>query len=430
MFDNGLPIILLLGIIVVAHCQVMQPSQICLDNCLGNQYSQPVCGLTDGYLNKTYYVGQNSECYWEYCSFTAEYYGQCGCPNDCFSEFDHGNCTDSKCVCSPDYRGSDCSLVKCPNHNCSGNGVCVTDAELGDYCLCDIKFTGPYCSIPILDVPVLPYGSYYNRQYYFKDNYGDHHPVFNKTVLAVIMIDIDPTNLSYVLTPWNAFNQTYVSGNFTFNNGHIIEKHVDMGFKIKGASTRKNWKKNWKVSFSSFQKGNRFYDLKQIALKQGDIGEPQVPVIVYDMVRSIDQPVQRGSFARLYVNGISWGVYWLAEEINDEWLKSYYEKSKGNLYKGTWYANLEYLSDDPEVYKNYTKYKWDRWTCTVYEQDVGDGDFSRFAQLVKIGDPSQTPDDVFVQEIVKIFDVHKFLQYVPVEAMVSWWDGYSCGENN
>lgn len=59
------------------------------------------------------------------------------CPNDCN---DQGRCVDGKCVCYPEFSGSDCSESECPG-NCNDRGRCVNGQ-----CECDPGYTGPDCS--------------------------------------------------------------------------------------------------------------------------------------------------------------------------------------------------------------------------------------------------------------------------------------------
>jgi hypothetical protein len=65
-------------------------------------------------------------------------------------------------------------------------------------------------------------------------------------------------------------------------------------------------------------------------------------------------------------------------------------------------------------------------TCVFHRN----GDYTNFAKLVTMLDPTQTPDDVFPEKILTIFDVDKYMKYLAVEIMVAYTDGYSCGENN
>jgi hypothetical protein len=60
-----------------------------------------------------------------------------------------------------------------------------------------------------------------------------------------------------------------ISAIFLHRIGMINEKVYNVGFRLKGAGSRKNYKKNFKLSFSTFSSGTRFYGLKQMAVKTG-----------------------------------------------------------------------------------------------------------------------------------------------------------------
>lgn len=67
-----------------------------------------------------------------------------------------------------------------------------------------------------------------------------------------------------------------------------------------------------------------------------------------DLCRSMCVPVYRSSLAQLWINGVSYGVYYLVEDIDRDFLRSRFGESDGNLYKaGRLGATLEYYSDDP-----------------------------------------------------------------------------------
>lgn len=108
-------------------------------------------------------------------------------------------------------------------------------------------------------------------------------------------------------------------------------------------------------------------------------------MLAYDMSRALKIPQQRTSWAQVYVNNINYGVFIIEEETNIKWLETYWSHPTGNLYKGncnstlpcsqssgTWDATLDYLGDDPNLYKNYTTtYFHGRWHNQVYHQEVG-----------------------------------------------------------
>jgi hypothetical protein len=109
---------------------------------------------------------------------------------------------------------------------------------------------------------------------YAKDDYGDHHPVFNLSVIANIHISISQEDLLYILAIENLFNASYVNASFSFDNGVFRQQRDQVELKLrvtlpvlhfsnmKGATSRLNLKKSFTLKFAE-----KFFGLKKIALK-------------------------------------------------------------------------------------------------------------------------------------------------------------------
>ncbi|ELR23752.1 EGFlike domain containing protein, partial [Acanthamoeba castellanii str. Neff] len=72
-----------------------------------------------------------------------------GFPDEC-TDSEHGTCVNGTCQCGDNWRGSDCSVVRCPGaeENCNGRGRCDSSVEPAE-CRCDARWTGPDCATPI-----------------------------------------------------------------------------------------------------------------------------------------------------------------------------------------------------------------------------------------------------------------------------------------
>jgi hypothetical protein len=53
-----------------------------------------------------------------------------------------------------------------------------------------------------------------------------------------------------MLTPKNAYNQTFFKSTFEFKNNKINQKLENVGFRIKGGASRQYAKKSYKFSFT------------------------------------------------------------------------------------------------------------------------------------------------------------------------------------
>lgn len=218
-----------------------------------------------------------NSCYMLNCSVMTYYPGKCGCPNDCFSEYNQGTCSsDNTCKCNTGWTGKDCSLVSYGNV-CSLHGKLVSVGNKDsvfpfDYCDCDDGFTGIDCSSPVLKDAFVPWGNVWDtpaKEYTKEDKYGDDHPVWNTSLISTIRIEIDEELFLGLLNPINSLNQSYTEATIHFDNGYVQETYSNVGFKQKGSGCRKHQKHCWNVKFDSFVtgqafKGNKLFKIYQI----------------------------------------------------------------------------------------------------------------------------------------------------------------------
>ncbi len=215
----------------------------CLENCdVENPGGYPVTMCGTDYL--THYTHTDnlgaSGCYMCSCLTMTYYEGICGCPNDCFSDFGLGHCSDDgTCSCNSSWGGKDCSLPMYGNV-CGLHGKIIMPNDKSsafpfEYCQCDDGWTGIDCSSPIFRGKSLPWGNVFDGDYYTsEDKYGDDHPVWNISTLATIRLEMNESDYVNLLQPWNLYNQTYAKVNVYFDNGYTHETILDAGIHIKG----------------------------------------------------------------------------------------------------------------------------------------------------------------------------------------------------
>lgn len=286
--------------------------------------------------------------------------GLCGCPNDCFADLHRGRCSTSgtsrTCICKAGYSGRDCSLPTSVN-TCSSHGTLLTPGETEsifdfDYCHCDTGWTGTDCSTVEFALGTVPWGTLIGNDsdvYTSKDKYGDNHPVWNISVLASIRVTLKEEDYLYLLQPWNLYNHSYKPGSVSFDNGHVQETFQNVGVRIKGQATRMDQKKGWNLKFDEFVPGQTLLDISKLQFKGGSVPDDTLlKTMVYsDMMRAMGVPVQRASYALLYINTIFVGIYYMHEEISptffDTRLKN--DDGDGNTMKLYWSVNLQYFGD-------------------------------------------------------------------------------------
>ncbi len=171
-------------LVLLAGCALLTRANECTDSCdTTYAYGLEVqfCG-TDGLNHTSHWGAFDTNCY-DVCGVMAAYSGTCGCPSNCFSEFGHGECSNSKCICAAEYTGVDCSLPsassKCSRHGHIVRGDSSGSAFPFDYCVCDDGWTGSDCSSAALAVGAAPWGTLFDTDVYTGDDtYGDDHPIW------------------------------------------------------------------------------------------------------------------------------------------------------------------------------------------------------------------------------------------------------------
>lgn len=391
------------------------------------------------FFSQIKFSGITSLCYSFGCNISTLYPGTCACPNSCSSLVAQGACLGGQCVCAEGWTGPDCASVKCPSQSCSSQGACVAGSDtIPDTCKCNPDRTGIACDT-VIDpkISAVPYGVLATAEpYYRKDDYGDDHPIFNVSVLGNIKIRMNHSDFLTMLYPLNLWQQEYLNASFHFDNGHVSEYLGTVGFRLKGyIGSKLTPKKAYKIKFN-VEKGVKFHGAKKLGLKSAVDVTHMNDMLGQSWNRAMMVQTYRGSFTSLFINDIYFGLFWMHEELDDEFLKSRYDSTKGNLYKCNT-ACLNYLGTNPEIYKNLTL-AWPEdspglpsiplYPQNSYSQEEGDGNFSDLVNLITI--LNITDDLEFKQELEKIFDLEMFLRAMVVENFFIFQDGYSLNCNN
>jgi len=105
-------------------------------------------------------------------------------------------------------------------------------------------------------------------------------------------------------------------------------------------------------------------------------------------------------------------------------VKSRFEYNDGNFYKCLWPANLNYLGDDPNLYK------LEQGDRRVYELKINEeaDDYTDLATFINI--INNTPDEDLICELDKVFNVYDYLKVIAIDILTGNWDGYIYNQNN
>jgi hypothetical protein len=392
-----------------------------------------LCG-TDGLSHYTSWeAAVDNQCYFD-CNVGATFQGSCSCPNDCFAENGQGTCVNTKCECLGDniWVGPDCGSLGSMN-TCSGHGKLALGEDYNS-CVCDDGYTGFDCSSEVFKLGSVPFGNIFDTPAYSsQDEYQDSHPIWNISLVASIRIEMDPNEYLSMISPATIYsNETYRSATFHFDNGYVTESYTNVGIRAKGAWSRMDLKKGWAVKFNEFVKGQKLFDsIKKMGLKANTAGSDAMlrQMLYSDFSRAMSVPVQRSSFATVFINDIFEGIYIMQEDINEEFITNRIEgdSGNGNMMKLCRRVYLQYLGDNQTTYEElYVAYP-NGDPQYSYEQSFGDGNWSDFIGLLKFVNTST--DEEFQTSLSKWIDVDTFVKSLAAENFMLSSDNYEFGQN-
>jgi len=248
-------------------------------------------------------------------------------------------------------------------------------------------------------------------------------PLFDSSTVARIDITIDPDTLEWIYD--NVESEIEFHADFQFNNGTINEPVEDIGFRLRGNTSRYSQKKSFKVSFNTFFQGRKFYGIEKMNLN-GEHNDPSVvrSRICWEWLRSAGVPAPRAAHVRVFINGNYHGVYIMVEHIDEEFAESRFGNNDGNLYKCLWPADLAYLGDDPDLYK-YTSGDRRAYELKINEESDDYSDLAHFIDVL-----NNTPVEDLACELEKVFNVADYLKVMAMDVITGNWDGYIYNKNN
>jgi hypothetical protein len=138
-------------------------------------------------------------------------------------------------------------------------------------------------------------------------------------------------------------------------------------------------------------------------------------VLFYDVAREYI-PAPKANFARVVINGESWGVYVNVEQFNKDFVKEWFGTKKGARWKVPGSPNgrgsLAYLGDDAAAYRR------------IYEIKSKD-DAKSWADLIRLCKVlKETPPEKLVAALEPILDVDGALRFLALDNALINDDGY------
>ena len=246
--------------------------------------------------------------------------------------------------------------------------------------------------------------------------------------VATVRVTVSQEDWDFILNPDNAYSNIEWPATFVYESSMGTDTVTNVGFRLRGNTSRTAAKKSFKVSFNSFVAGAKWNGLEKLNLN-GNHNDPSMlrARMVWEYMRDQGYIAPRVSHVKVYVNDEYRGLYINVEHVDEEFIQRRFKHDHGNLWKCTYPADLADLGNDPEAYK-FTP-PWNDWQRT-YELKTNqqEDDYSAIRDLCHIVGTASNGD--FQCELEAVFDVDGFLKLTAVEILVGHWDNYIGNQNN
>ena len=249
--------------------------------------------------------------------------------------------------------------------------------------------------------------------------------VFRDDVVPRIDIFLPADSLAAIYDYNNLWSNHHYQATFIFDNGTIKDTLTNVGFRLRGNTSRQAGKKSFKVSFNTYVQGRKYYGLEKLNLN-GEHNDPSIAraKIGWDLMREAGIPSPRANHVEVYINGSYYGLYINVEHIDEEFVASRFGNNDGNLFKCLYPADLVFISNNPNDYKQvqFGRRFYDLKTNTAQD------DYSDLAHFIDV--LNNTPSVNFACELEKVFNVDDYLKIMALDILIANWDGYIYNKNN
>ena len=253
-----------------------------------------------------------------------------------------------------------------------------------------------------------------------------YNPVFDDSSVPRITIQIDQNALNEILAPGNEFSDQEFNATFIFNSPQAQDTLLNVGFRLRGNTSRRSQKKSFKVSFNTFEPGRKYHGLEKLNLN-GEHNDPSIirSKLSWDLFQSQGLPASRANHIELYINEEYRGLYINVEHIDEQFLDTRFGNNEGNLYKCLYPADLVFLGPDGD---DYNFLSGDRRAYDLKLRTSDEGAYDDLAHFIDV--LNNVSDNNFQNALEEVFDVNSYLKMLAIEVLTGSWDGYWFLKNN
>jgi spore coat protein CotH len=237
-------------------------------------------------------------------------------------------------------------------------------------------------------------------------------PIFSQGVLHEFRIVMDPADWASLRA--NFRSNQYYAANISVD-GEVLQQ---VGVRSRGKGSRNADKPGLLVDTNKYVSNQEFHGLKKLVLDNvvqdsSFLHEP----LAYQVFEAMGIASPAISYTRLTVNDEFWGVYWLVENIDKNFLAARFAGDKeGNLFKYEYVENYTFTDkgSDPNSYLG------------IFQPETHDDKPDATALMQFIQAVNGAADGAAtVAAAAPFIDVDKFLTYVAVENAIAEQDGWA-----
>lgn len=251
-----------------------------------------------------------------------------------------------------------------------------------------------------------------------QDLFPGRGTAFQDEIVPRVDILIPSASLDEILAPGNEQSNFEHEATFIFTDEEEADTVQQIGFRLRGNTSRLSDKKSFKVSFNTFM-SQQWKGLEKLNLN-GEHNDPTISraKICWDLLKDMGVPAPRANHVALYINGDYRGLYANVEHIDEEFVERRFGNKDGNLFKCLYPADLAYLGEDPNAYKIAPFGRRAYELITNEEED----DYSDIANFISV--LTQTELSELPCELEAIFNVDTYLRALAFDVLSGNWDGY------
>lgn len=245
--------------------------------------------------------------------------------------------------------------------------------------------------------------------------------------LASVKISLAVSSWDALFHPDSVWSDFEHSATFVYLADGISDTLENVGFRLRGNTSRTSGKKSFKVSFDRFDESFQWRGLDKMNLngEHNDVSMSRARQI-HSFFNESGIPSSRASHVRLYINDQYRGLYTNVEHIDGEWLEKRLPHAHGNLWKCTYPANLHDNGPNGSDYQ-FTP-SWSNTRVYDLKTNETEDDYSALAQF--INDLNNLPLTELPCAIEDQLDVNGYLRAAAGEILAGHWDNYIGNQNN